>query len=368
MGLRLFFLAAIAVGAFAQNLSLGVIAGANLTRGIQSTTTPIAGAMLDWSMPHNFSLEFDGIWHSYPAGPQLGTEITWELPVLAKYKLPLSFCKPFVEAGPSFRIGAPTDSGLSVGAGVEFHVLHNLNIAPTLRYTHWLSNAPGNFAGWNPNQVEFVTAFSSHAGENSHPLGPYVFLGVVLGSTLTDDFRIVSPTSVVQYGSFPPFTATSVSIGQSTFLIGPSLEIQLPLDLAVEIDALRRPIPEISYWTVPGGTALTPSQTAALNALNAASQSSTPVTWVFPLLAKYRLLLSRAEPLVELGPSFRLPEELNGGHLSTYGITGAVGIEVHLLRIRIAPQVRFTHWASDSPAGSTRFNPSQLEFLTAFSF
>jgi hypothetical protein len=209
---RLFILAVTAAGGFAQNLSLGVIAGANLSRGIQSTTTPIAGAMIEWSLPHNLSLEFDGVWHSYPAGPQLGTDVTWEFPVLAKYKFPLPFGKPFVEAGPAFRIGAPTYNGFSAGAGVEFHVLHNLNIAPTLRYTHWASSAPGNFDGWNPNQVEFLTAFSSTAEENSRPLGPYVSLGIMLGTTLTDDFRIVSQTGLVEYGNLPPFTATNISM------------------------------------------------------------------------------------------------------------------------------------------------------------
>src|SRR5580658_2292504 len=156
MGPRFLILAATAVGGLAQNLSVGVIAGANLTRGIQSSTTPIAGAMTEWSLPHNLSLEFDGVWHSYPAGRQLGTDVTWEFPVLAKYMFPLPFGKPFVEAGPSFRIGAPTYSGFSAGAGVEFHVLHNLNIAPTLRYTHWASSVPSNFDGWNPNRLEFL--------------------------------------------------------------------------------------------------------------------------------------------------------------------------------------------------------------------
>jgi hypothetical protein len=92
--------------------------------------------------------------------------------------------------------------------------------------------------------------------------------------------------------------------------------------------------------------------------LNAASPGSTDITWDFPVLAKYKFLLSRAEPLVELGPSFRLPQELNGGHLSTYGMTGGTGFEVHLLRLRIAPELRFTRWASDSPAGSTRLKPT----------
>jgi hypothetical protein len=365
---RLLILAAAAAGAFAQNLSLGVIGGANLTRGIQSTATPIAGPMLQWNLPHNFSLEFDGLWHSYPAGPQLGTDVTWEFPMLARYTFPLPIAKPFVEAGPALRIGAPTVSGLSAGAGIDFRVLHHLDIAPMLRYTHWAASASSNLGGWNPNQSELLTAISWTAEENFRPLGPYVSLGLVLGSTLTADFRGVSQTGVVTYDNLAPFTATSVSVGESSFRIGPSFEIQLPLGLALEVDALRCPLSELNYWTVPNGTVLSPAESAALNALNAAFQGPHDVTWDFPLLVKYTFQLSRAEPLVEMGPSFRLPQEVNGGQLSTHGVTAAAGFEVHLLRLRVAPEVRFTRWASDHPAGSTRFNPNQVEFLTSFAF
>lgn len=367
MVLRLLVLAALAGVGFAQNLSVGVIAGANLSRGIQSTTAPIAGAMIKWSLPRNLSLEFDGVWHSYPAGHQLGANVTWEFPVLARYGFSLPFGKPFVEAGPSFRTGAPADSGFTAGAGVEFHIWHNLSIAPMLRYTHWASTSASLAAGWNPNQVEFLAALTSTSDENIRPLGANVSLGVVLGSTLTADFRSVAETGPVQYGSLPPFTATSVSIGESGFQIGPSVEIQLPMDLALEIDAMHCPLPELNYWSVPNGTALTASESAALSALNAAARSPADVTWEFPVVAKYEFLLSRAEPLVELGPSFRLPQEVNGGRLSSYGITGGVGIEVHLFRLRIEPVIRFTRWASDTPAGSTRYNRNQLEFLAVFS-
>ena len=365
---RLVVLAAVAAGAFAQNLSLGVMAGTNLTRGIGSTTTTLGGATLQWSLPYNLSLEFDGVWHSYTAGPQLGTDITWEFPLLARYRFSLRFAKPFVEAGPCFRIGAPTDTGFAAGAGLEIHVFHNLSFAPTLRYIHWASSAASLLNRWNPNQVEFLTAFRTTAEENTRPLGPNVWLGVVLGSTLTDEFHSISQTGLIVAGNSAPFTATSVLIGQSSFEIGPSLEIQLPLELAVEIEAIRRPIPELHYWTVSSGTVLTPAEAAALNALNAASQGSPDIIWEFPVLAKYKFQLSRAEPLVELGPSFRLPQELNGGHISTYGITGGAGFELHLLRVRIAPEMRFTRWAADTSAGSTQFNRSQLELLTVFAF
>jgi hypothetical protein len=326
----------------AQNLSLGVLAGTNLTRGIEDVPTPIAGAIVEWKLPLNLSLEADGIWHSYPAGHQDGTEVTWEIPVLLKYRFRLPFGRPFIEGGPSLRT-EESHAGVTAGAGIEFHVWRGLNIAPEVRYTHWDSNGTLSFDGLNPNQVEFLTAFTSIPDENWHPLGGHVSIGVVLGATLTPDVRTLRYTGGLGYNNLPLFTATSVSTpGPDSFLIGPSLEIQLPLNLSLEVDAIRRPIPEGGYWTAPPGTTLTATQSAALAALNAVPSGPPDITWDFPLLAKYKFRLPVAAPFAELGPSFRLPQEINGGNLSTHGVTAGLGVEARLLHLNVAPELRFT--------------------------
>lgn len=66
---------------------------------------------------------------------------SWQFPVLAKYKfsLPLvgTIAKPFVEAGPSFRIPQTvTNFGVAAGVGVEMG-WKMLKIAPGVRYTRW---------------------------------------------------------------------------------------------------------------------------------------------------------------------------------------------------------------------------------------
>ena len=84
------------------------------------------------------------------------------------------------------------------------------------------------------------------------------------------------------------------------------MAFQLPLDLSIEIDAVRRPIPERSYLSVPPGT-LIPAQTAAVNAL-ALPPESLDITGEFPVLAKFKFSRRRVTPVIALDPSFRLPQ------------------------------------------------------------
>lgn len=72
---------------------------------------------------------------------------TWQLPVMANYKLPLSLwgdrARPFAETGPSFRIsGSVTHFGFTVGGGVSTHV-GPVKIAPAIRYTKWQADPLG---------------------------------------------------------------------------------------------------------------------------------------------------------------------------------------------------------------------------------
>jgi hypothetical protein len=92
---------------------------------------------------------------------------TMEFPVLGKYKFGTGRVKPFVEAGPSFRLAVENSSlvGIGGGAGVEVR-WKSLKIAPALRFTHW--GPQGQV--WGPqgyhspsteiiqNQVEFLTS------------------------------------------------------------------------------------------------------------------------------------------------------------------------------------------------------------------
>jgi hypothetical protein len=69
------------------------------------------------------------------------TIVTWEFPVLTKYRFQPRGVSPFVEIGPSFRSSgnlngtAPSSYGGTFGLGIEAHA-RKLKLAPVLRYTH----------------------------------------------------------------------------------------------------------------------------------------------------------------------------------------------------------------------------------------
>jgi hypothetical protein len=135
----------------------------------------IAGPAFELSLPKNLYIEADALHHPlrssvrnvFSDGTNLysysGTQaVTWEFPVLAKYKFDTRFVRPFAEGGPSFRLpqneGGPLSThGITAGAGVEAH-WRKLKVAPGIRFTRW-----GKQGGFGDavarNQVEFLTAF-----------------------------------------------------------------------------------------------------------------------------------------------------------------------------------------------------------------
>lgn len=174
----------------AQPFSFGVVAGASLTEDFQSQTNGqilaysipkrwIVGAMVEARLPLHLSLELDGLYHELqfanafiePNGTLNSISpspvVTWEFPLLAKYRFSLPVAKPFVEAGPSFRSAgnlngtAPSSNGVAFGAGVETR-LWKLSIAPTVRYTRWAEDRKVNpdapFTA--QNQVAILVGFS----------------------------------------------------------------------------------------------------------------------------------------------------------------------------------------------------------------
>ena len=185
-------------------------------------------------------------------------------------------------------------------------------------------------------------------------------MGVKGGVPLTDPFADRSFQRVIAtipnpFG--PPETQTQTTRyfgGSRNFVLGPTLELRLPFGLAVEADALYRPM-EFQI-----------QETISLLLSTRFTLVERGDVWEFPILAKYRLPLHVVKPYLAAGPSFRATSSSLGKYMSGTGISAGIGIETRVGPLVVAPEVRYTHWGADgayaSPNHLTSYS-NQVEFL-----
>ncbi len=160
------------------------------------------------------------------------------------------------------------------------------------------------------------------------------------------------------------------------YIVGPTFEVRLPFGLAIEVDALYR---RFNYNQFIGGTTGTTHVSTSGNA------------WEFPLLAKYRFKAPVARPFIAGGLAWDTlsgltqnvrnavastgvissshPNELN--NTTTTGFVLAGGIDIKLLFLHVAPELRYTRWGAKhflDPNGGLSSNQNQAEFLVGISF
>jgi hypothetical protein len=382
------------LGASAQKISSGIVAGGSLTDGFRDLTryyfSPVSGgparleawrswspskdyvigAMLEVRLNPHWSLEVNGLFRQLHGKtgpislPDLSQAdvfpnpvVTWQFPVLAKYRFEGRKINPFFAAGPSFRTtgnlnnSSPSHHGIAAASGAEMN-WRNLKITPTVRYTLWAADKRPDTAQTATDQVELLLGFSRASESDWHPLGRNISLGVTLGTNLTGDFRTshsnLEPVPGVGEPQFWP--VASVAFSPRSFIYGPTVEVRLPNRFSLQVDALNRPI-------MSRATELVYADGRRVRSTYRAG------TWVFPVLAKYRFSLRGWEPFIALGPTFRTRQ----GHTDSapFGVTAALGVEVHVRPIRIAPAMRYTHWARADGGGPFR---NQAEALVGFSF
>jgi opacity protein-like surface antigen len=154
------------------------------------------------------------------------------------------------------------------------------------------------------------------------------------------------------------------------FILGPTVELHLPLGFGVEADALYRHF----HYT---------ASVTLVDVLTAASASD---AWEFPLLLKYRLPGAFVRPYLDAGVAFDHwsgtkqfspllnPNPTNSGTSgANSGFVAGAGIELHLPFVRLSPEIRYTRWgtANISDLSNTsvlRSNPNQAEFLVGLTF
>ena len=159
--------------------------------------------------------------------------------------------------------------------------------------------------------------------------------GLKLGSTLTN------AVSSAENATVP---------NSAALIVGPYVEVRLPLGFAVEADALYYPG---LFPNGAGGGSL----------------------WQFPILAKLRFLKGPVRPYIEGGPAYShltdvktLPDLL---HSSNFGITLGAGVDVKLLVLHITPEIRYNGFLFtnlQSPLGLFQSNRNQAVFMVGFGF
>ena len=165
-------------------------------------------------------------------------------------------------------------------------------------------------------------------------------------------------------GAFSDTTVRGVDLISRSFsdskqyIIGPMVELRLPFGLGVEADALYHPL-----------NFATENRLVPQNVFRSAENIT---SWEFPVVGKFRLPFPLVKPYVEAGPSFRHVGS-NSGYLSGRGFTIGGGIEVKIIKVRIAPELRYTRWGADAKPtpGQGFLAPSQVNqaaFLVGLSF
>jgi hypothetical protein len=345
---------------FGQNLSLGLIGGGALTDAAQALgatpqtfgSTPhkdwIAGAVVEFRTASLLSFEIDGIYRQLsamvtqvePAGtpnhvyPE--NVVTWEFPILAKYRFGEGNWRPFMEGGPELRATgnlnfSPSHVGVAAGIGVETR-WRGFTIAPVLRYTRWGPDHGQAFFTSLQNQVELLLAVSRSPESDRRPFGQRFSFGAIAGWGLTADLPSSSPFAST--GAYIGLTGSSIvtSTGLTSPIAGAAFDIALPRRFSAEIDAFYKPM---------RGQSVTEFQGQA----SPAAQTYGRTSFQFPVLAKYRFRRAGINPFLEAGPSFRRPDYYG---LSKFGATAGAGVEFRWRAARIAPALRFTRWdASD---------------------
>ena len=178
--------------------------------------------------------------------------------------------------------------------------------------------------------------------------------GIRGGLPLTDFYQAVSSPGAT-------FSSTS-----TRFIVGPTIELHLPLGFGVEADALYR---HFNYQ-------------ASGNLVDALVNISANNAWEFPLLLKYRMPGLFVRPFLDAGVAFdrwsgskqlRVLAVVTKSDVSgtDTGFVAGGGIELHTPLIRLSPEIRYTRWGASSItdlSGALRSNQNQVEILVGLTF
>jgi hypothetical protein len=174
-------------------------------------------------------------------------------------------------------------------------------------------------------------------------------IGVIGGAPFTD---VVSATNVGNLSIIPKST---------NFTVGPSFQVNLPLNLRIEVDALYRPY-NFSVSAV----------TSPLLPISFAPDNVSGSEWTFPILAQYRFKTPLVKPFVEAGVSFDHLSNLSAAanditsgpgaliHQTNAGVVLGGGVDVKIPFIRLSGELRYTHQGSAYFQGISNLNQAEV--------
>lgn len=181
---------------------------------------------------------------------------------------------------------------------------------------------------------------------------------LLLGLLLTVAFAARAPAQTFSAGLKAGVRVTDDINGFSLtraeskrYIVGPTVQLDLPLHLAVEVDALYRTFGYLSYLGSYGGSSI----------IGERSNS-----WEFPVIGKYRIPAGPFHPFAGAGFNTRRVSGAtvsSGSYLSglgpmvpffnsrraknysvTHGLVVSVGVDWNIPHLRISPEVRYQRW------------------------
>jgi hypothetical protein len=177
----------------------------------------------------------------------------------------------------------------------------------------------------------------------SAPLVAQIHAGLKAGVPLTDLTKVSSNG------------ANTLGNLSSHWTFGPMIELDLPLGLGVEFDALYR---RVGYERV-GGLPSPPPQLGEFK----------DGLWDFPLLAKYKFPGHTLRPYVGVGWTYRhLNDLLNSLSSGSNGFVLAGGVRIDARLLKISPEFRYTHWSNKDVVDTFQTKNNQAEILVGFTF
>lgn len=165
-----------------------------------------------------------------------------------------------------------------------------------------------------------------------------------------------------------PFTDVVSSVNQNNlsflpkstnFTVGPAVQINLPLSLRFEVDALYRPY---SFSTTKSGV------------LSIGTVTTSAMQWNFPFLLEYRIKtpLPLLKPFVEAGVSFDHLADISSAasnitsgpgtllRQSTADLVLGAGIDVKIPFVRLSGELRYIHQSSAFFQGISNLNQAEV--------